>query len=74
MGLLSCKSSGARAQLERVNKRLRLQAIRTWYLYIYRVHTDQMYHVITILHKVHIVLYAQLLYSIMQLWCNAQSL
>ena len=31
-----------------------------------------MYHVITILHKVCIVLYAQLLYSIVQLLHNAQ--
>ena len=34
---------------------------------------DQMYRVMTILHKVHIVLYAQLLYSIAQLLRNAQS-
>ena len=32
-----------------------------------------MYCVITILHKVCIVLYAQLLYSIAQLWRNVQS-
>ena len=57
MGLLSCKSSGARAQLERVNKRLILQAIRARYLCVYRVCMDQMYCVITILHKVCIVLY-----------------
>ena len=60
-GLLLCKSSGAKAQLERV---LGIYAFT-------ECARTNMYHVITILHKVHIVLYAQLLYSIAQLWCNA---
>ena len=38
------------------NKRLRLCILRTQYLYVYRVRTDQYVHGITILHIVCIVL------------------
>ena len=38
------------------NKRLRLCILKTQYLYVYRVRTDQYVHGITILHIVSIVL------------------
>ena len=47
------------------NKRLRLCILRTQYLYVYRVRTDQYVHGITILHIVH--MYCTLMHS----YCTA---